>query len=93
MTFSCFPRFTCKTKHRESGRCWARTSDLCRVKAAGCSPLSTAVSVKGPRISQIRHRCIGCFYAEYRRFTPRLLHAYSFRGSLRGDFRTSFANA
>jgi hypothetical protein len=27
-------RFTCKTKNCESGRCWVRTSNLCRVKAA-----------------------------------------------------------
>jgi hypothetical protein len=26
-------RFTCKTALFESGRCWDRTSDLCRVKA------------------------------------------------------------
>jgi hypothetical protein len=27
-------RFTCKTPLFMSGRCWDRTSDLCRVKAA-----------------------------------------------------------
>ena len=32
-TFSCLLRFTCKTWYLESGRCWVRTSDLCRVKA------------------------------------------------------------
>jgi hypothetical protein len=26
--------FSCKTQHFLSGRCWVRTSDLCRVKAA-----------------------------------------------------------
>ena len=33
-TDSEFCRFTCKTTFFLSGRCWDRTSDLCRVKAA-----------------------------------------------------------
>jgi hypothetical protein len=28
----CLPRFTCKTEHSESGRCWFRTSVLCLVR-------------------------------------------------------------
>ena len=32
--FAFASRFTCKTQLFQSGRCWVRTSDLCRVKAA-----------------------------------------------------------
>src|SRR5215212_6276938 len=60
-----------------------RTSDLCRVKAAECSPWSTVVSAKALQISQTGHGCIGCFYAKYRHFTLGLLHNLCVLGLLR----------